>query len=671
MNSLVNLSPLDRQHIELGDSREAAGDVRGALLEYFRVRNYRNSPAVLHRIGIAYLQLGEIRLSEENLQSALRLSPRDSNILSDLAYLLNLLGKHREALQSAMDAIFWGPENHGAWNNQGIALRALGDTVAAIESFRRAFQLAPGTALYAFNIGAALEDRGQIGDAIACYEQALTFGPTVAEFGMRYCLALIRVGRKVEACRRAHSLVEQFPGSAQCLKILGVCQLSLGQYQEASATFVSAIEIEPHDPELHSNLGVCQRELNRLEESLDAFNSAIKLSPRFPDALTGRGNTRYELGQYLLAVSDHEAALACRPSHLETLCNLGNALKELRRFDDALLAYREAEACHKGHPEPLYLTSLVLLRLVRLEEGFLLYESRWQARSFDSPRFESRIPQWNGRSDSEGELLIWSEQGIGDEIFFSLFFRYLLNYAGRVTLAADSRLHKLFHRNFPTFRLISRGDIPLALSSGQFSYQAPIGSLPLLTRHFEVETARTRQHLVVDEEPRGRLRLSILDDTAPIVVGIAWKSVNPRSGPQKSLSLVKVVSALALPRLQFVNLQYGDVSKDISLVRDELGVDIHQADGIDLFSDIDGLVSLISECDVVVSASNVTAHLAGALGKKGLILIPGAKGKIWYWHDAPLSPWYPSLELFHQRDGASWEEPLASVRSRLKELYSL
>jgi ADP-heptose:LPS heptosyltransferase len=71
--------------------------------------------------------------------------------------------------------------------------------------------------------------------------------------------------------------------------------------------------------------------------------------------------------------------------------------------------------------------------------------------------------------------------------------------------------------------------------------------------------------------------------------------------------------------------------------------------------DIDGLTALIDACDTVVTASNVTAHLAGAIGKRTAVLVPNSKGRLWYWHEGEeRSLWYPSLRLFCQDDPVDW-----------------
>ena len=93
---------------------------------------------------------------------------------------------------------------------------------------------------------------------------------------------------------------------------------------------------------------------------------------------------------------------------------------------------------------------------------------------------------------------------------------------------------------------------------------------------------------------------------------------------------------------------------------------LNKIDGIDNFNDIDGLASLIDACDFIVTISNVTAHMAGALGKKVFLLVPYTKGKIWYWHDnLKTSLWYPSIEIFIQSEIGDWKKPISDIKEKI------
>ncbi len=77
--------------------------------------------------------------------------------------------------------------------------------------------------------------------------------------------------------------------------------------------------------------------------------------------------------------------------------------------------------------------------------------------------------------------------------------------------------------------------------------------------------------------------------------------------------------------------------------------------------DIEGLAALIDACDIVVTVSNTTAHLAAALGKPTLVLLPWHT-PLWYWHLSSMnSPWYPTAILLRQESAGEWHTPVGQV----------
>ena len=150
--------------------------------------------------------------------------------------------------------------------------------------------------------------------------------------------------------------------------------------------------------------------------------------------------------------------------------------------------------------------------------------------------------------------------------------------------------------------------------------------------------------------------------------GLSWKSNNQTIGSSKSLDLIELSPILLIEGVEFVSLQYGKTKDEINFVEKKIGKKIHTAEELDIYNDIDGLVSLISGCDFVVTTSNITAHLTGSIGKKGIVLLPFSKGKIWYWHSGEgHSAWYPSLLLTSQTEMNNWAEPIAKSKEWILE----
>ena len=112
-------------------------------------------------------------------------------------------------------------------------------------------------------------------------------------------------------------------------------------------------------------------------------------------------------------------------------------------------------------------------------------------------------------------------------------------------------------------------------------------------------------------------------------------------------------------------LQYGDVSNEIKAVKKDFGIDIIQFDDVDNKNDIDGLASLISACDQIVSTTNITVHLAGALGEKVTALLPFSPR--WIWGDGSESFWYESVTPLKQICPHNWNDILDNLRSNISD----
>jgi ADP-heptose:LPS heptosyltransferase len=121
--------------------------------------------------------------------------------------------------------------------------------------------------------------------------------------------------------------------------------------------------------------------------------------------------------------------------------------------------------------------------------------------------------------------------------------------------------------------------------------------------------------------------------------------------------------------IEFVDLQYGENTEEKKRVKSQFGVDILSLDSIDKFNDIDGLAALINACDFVITSSNVTAHIAGAIGKKTFLLCPFNLGKIWYWHNSTKkSLWYPSVSIYRQDKNGDWTPAMLEIKKDIEQI---
>ncbi len=447
--------------------------------------------------------------------------------------------------------------------------------------------------------------------------------------------------------------------------------LKLDRYADAGACFRQAIRIDPDLHRAHNNLGnALLNGFQRHEEALASYDRALELAPNSAEAWTNRGAALRYGQRHEEALASHDRAIELQPDYAQAWNNRGNTLKDLRRYEEALASYERAIREEPDYADAPYNKGLLQLEKREFAEGFRNYLQRWRTKAFPSHPLRTHLASWDPRLPFK-KVLLWGEQGIGDEIFYSGMLPAALATGSELTLAADQRLHAIFKRSFPGIKVVDRAQVDKGIFDADFDAQAPIGDLGYLLQFDPTKTEYARKPFLFSDPARSaKFKADQCFESGKLVCGISWRSASKEWGSDKSIRLADLGPVLSDPRLSFVNLQYGDVDAEIRDFSTLGNRHIHQVKGLDVYNDIDGLLSLIDACDLVITTSNVTAHLAGAIGKKGCVIVPFAKGRIWYWHQNEVfSTWYPQLRVFYQEDPNSWAGTIKQVTEWVEECH--
>ena len=261
-------------------------------------------------------------------------------------------------------------------------------------------------------------------------------------------------------------------------------------------------------------------------------------------------------------------------------------------------------------------------------------------------------------------MLVWGEQGVGDEILFAGMVPDLIEAGAKVVLECDPRLVPLFERSFPGVGYLARGAAGARLE-GTFDYQIPSGSLGRWLRPDLKAFPKRTALLAADEPRRDALRRKYLEAGGEFLVGLAWRSKNPRIGGLKSMRLSDLAALFDVPGARFVDLQYGDTADERAALTKATGKTLLHDDGIDQMADLDAFAAQVAAMDLAVSVSNTTVHVAGALGVPAWVMLSTAP--MWRWmSDAEGSPWYPSVRLFRQARRGDWADVVKRIRAALE-----
>ncbi len=685
---------------------QRSGDLEAARAGYLKVLQAQPQDFdVLHMLGVLETQQKHYPEALRLLKQALQIDPDNPTVHNNLGVALCGMGQHEEGLVALRQALALDPEFADACCNIGRALCDTGRHAESLAYFDRAVALEPDIADIHYQRAVALDRLQRRDEALAAYERVVELSPAHAEAHCKRGHLLSHAKRFKDALvsyERAIAANPQF-SEAHCNR--GNVLRLLGHLHEALVSVDRAIALPPEVAPAHRIRGVVLMGLSRFDEALQSFDRALALQPAYGEAINDRGNTLRMLGRYEEALRMQEQAILLNPAASGAYANravalmdmgrpqdaladlrravelspqnaefhnlLGNALQALNRHAEALGAYNKALELQPGYAQPEFNISMCTLVRGEFVRGWPLYEARWRTgQKLGWIRF--RKPQWRGEPAS-GRLLLWGEQGIGDQILHLGMLDSLRQRAKGmdVVLAVAPRLLPLVQRSFPGLPCV-----PLARATREpCDLQIPLGSIGGLVCRSWAEFPRDRKAYLFADAARVRaLRARLLDadggpgnaprspTRAPLVIGLSWMSRAERFGELKSIALRELQPLLELPGLRFVDLQYGDTREEREALRKARGIEVQRLPDIDTFNDMDGLAALIGACDLVVTTSNTTAHLAGALGAPTLLMLPFASGRHWYWHEAREdNPWYPSMRLFRQQAVGEWGDIVARV----------
>lgn len=325
--------------------------------------------------------------------------------------------------------------------------------------------------------------------------------------------------------------------------------------------------------------------------------------------------------------------------------------------------FRQAIDLDPNHSGYRFNLGLSLLTLGDLEEGWDLYEHGRRLHRAD-PLRRYNAPEWQGEPVAGKTLYLWEEQGVGDTLLYGAMIADLLARGARCILECDPRLAPLFRRSFPGLDVAPTGPFAdMALGGRRFDFHAPLGSIGRFLRPILAAFPPPRPFLKADPEKVARFHAQLASLGPEPKIGISWRSASA-SYSEKSIPLTEWGSILSAPNRRFVALQYGDCQAELAEAAARFGTHVFEPPGLDRFRDLDGLAALVQACDAVVTVSNVTANIAGALGRPTLLLLGPAT--LWYWfQDREDSPWYANMRLLRAAQAGSWGPVLTRAADRL------
>jgi len=624
------------------------------------------------------------------------------------------LGLPRPLDGAAFKGILATPDRFGGYARVAMGYRSRGLSEFANGALRRAMMIAPGEPRLLVNAanlwlssGVIGDPSGVIGDPAHALRKALCLDPNLSAAIERLLLIHKASGDIPGAVRAARWLVGRgLEGRAASFLELAVLASEAGERKRAvqflnegiQATVRTGLDpgnliraakrvggqdahlrtlrgllcAAPADPivarELAStpSLEEC-REIDQTKAILTRLCLALPFNAVVQN---GAGVAQETLGRNKAAFERYARAAVLEPGLSIAIFNVGVRARYAGDFERAGQWFRRALTIAPRDPVYLYNLGHVLLATGHTEQGLILYEERWRSgqrrshrRAAPDPSFA--YPFWDDAATTRDRepILIWGEQGLGDEIWFAGYPARLFPDHPTV-LECDPRLVDLFTRSGLAARVVPRTDPPHA-ATRQVARQVAAGSLPLL--------ASTRSRGDVIEAPGGYLkadtaRAAIFRDRLASLghgptIGVSWRSRKPVASQSFEAPLTFWRPIFEIENAIFVNLQYGVTPTELQRIHDQYGVRLACFEDMDPFHDIDDLAGLVSVLDHVVSIANLNVTLCHGLGRPCHVALRCYQEDWRFQRARSVSPWLPDCHLY-------WPESASDQSDRWLEVFS-
>ncbi|QOG12184.1 tetratricopeptide repeat protein [Arcobacter sp. FWKO B] len=413
------------------------------------------------------------------------------------------------------------------------------------------------------------------------------------------------------------------PTSAKGWFLYGKILFDLKNYEFAKSCFLTTIELDPDFFESYYMLGNILSIEENFTEAISMWKKVLKLRADISLVYSNISTAYLSLGDYNQAYENAKQALKLDLKNIDAyrcFAKIYQAKKELDKMEynlKQILLYNKEDTT------------------ANFELSYVYFLKQDYYNAYKYYEYRKLLPQRQGEYNylpfKEGDdlsnvksLLIYHEQGLGDNIIFSRFLKNL-NNIDFVSIGIQNSLNRLFSYNFPEKQMLSVVD-----SNMNFDYCIPLMSIP---HCLELDTnSPTDKYLDVDTNDIQMIKekYSIRNDKKNI--GIVFRGgIHNESDKIRNIEPKTLEKLYSIDNTKFYSLQIDRFDNIEQYPVENVGVD---------FKDFYDTAVFISALDMVISVDTAVAHLSGALGQNTYVLVhknmfdwrwSGKNGKcLWY-----------------------------------------
>lgn len=562
----------------------------------------------------------------------------------------------------------WLPNNHrlniANLVQQGYQAHLAGNFTEASDIYHQILRDDPENVDTQYLLGRLSGQRGNLAEAEELLKSAIASKPDFAEAYADLGNVMQLLGKNEQARVSYLKALTIQPDHVPTLNNLGTLLLALQEWNDAANYYEKIVVLQPHFPNAIKNFIHAHHKLDQLTDAIPVLQKVIEIEPACIDAYSGLGFILIKTFKPAQALPFFQRALELNPENAEAQGNMAIALQDLGKLNDAIVAYDKAIQLNPKNESIKWHRSLAFLLQGQFEKAWPDYELRLLNEV--APKRNFNFPRWDGSDIKEKTILVYAEQGIGDEIMFANCLIDLIAQAKHCVIDCHIKLAPIFRRSFPSATIHGGTQFDAAdwlKGVPKIDLQIPIGSLPLYFRNALDDFPKHTGYLKPDEIKIKKWRDKLNALGSGLKIGFSWRGGTKISRKEmRSLVVEDCLPFLKQEGTHLINLQYDYQESDLMEFSDKYGLNLHNWP--EAIKDYDETAALVNNLDLVISVCTAVIHLGGALGKPVWVMAP-ATPEWRYMQYSETLPWYPSVKVFRQETAGDWSSVIKKVTQEL------
>lgn len=451
------------------------------------------------------------------------------------------------------------------------------------------------------------------------------------------------------------------PKNAQVLNLLGIIKLNSNKLDEAEKLITKAVTLKKEAYFYESLAKVYETkkdyecEIKILEEACSNIKPEFEIY--FLLALAYKNNIEYEKAE-----KAYLKALELNPKSEKACYNLASLYLFLNKPEKAIEYFKICLEINPDDKEVLYFLSLGYFRIKDYETGMKYFENRLcrktaiTSQEVTYPHLIKKTGLWQGEDISDKILYTYYEAGFGDMIMFARYIPELQKRCKKLIIKPQKELSQLFRENFAQAEVM---DLFYDEDKTNFDVHIPFLSTPYALGLKNNEIFMHHDKYLKAMPDKVQYFKDKFFNNHKFKIAIKWQG-NTFYETDRVINVEAFAPLFDLSDVKVYSAQTFEGSEEFEKLASKYDItDLSKS-----FKDFSYTAAALENVDLVISSDSSLAHLAGAMGKRCIVLLPYNYN--WRWHmDLTHCDWYDSVKLFRLGKKESWNELMQKIVKNL------